>query len=133
MVAFAGRCGLLTRQYKSTDIAQFQAFLNNRFEQFFVWSDLMNFSTSALFNFTFDASGPMTINSMKNKNPGVQWTLSAPTDVEMDAVMSNGVVPYTEFQSNTPTGVSLLAQAKSGALNITYSVTNLDIGLDIEM
>jgi hypothetical protein len=127
ILAFADRAGLLTRQYKSTDIAQFQAFLSNRFEQFFVWSDLMNFSTTDLFNFTFSASGPVSIDSQRNKSSGVQWALSAPMDVEMDWVTNKAVIPYAEFQSNTSTAATLLAQANNGALNVTYSVTNLDM------
>jgi hypothetical protein len=127
ILAFADRAGLLTKQYKGTDIPQFQNFLQNRFEQFLVWSDLMNFSTSSLFYFNFDAAGPVSILSQTNQSSGVQWSVSAPLDVLMYAPVTKKNVPYVEFQSNTPVTATLLAQAKNGSLNVAYSITNLDM------
>jgi hypothetical protein len=127
IMGFASRGGLFTVKEPSSSIAAFQSFMNNRMEQFFVWSDLMNFPVTQPFNFTFQATSTPQIQSQTNTFPGVQWNVASPLYVQMDAVYSNGAVPYTQFTSNTPASVQLSAKAVKGALNVTYSITNLDM------
>jgi hypothetical protein len=127
ILGFANRAGLTTQTMASSAISAFQSFMANRFEQFFVWSDLMNFPTNQPFNFTFDSTSPITIQSQTNMSPGVQWNLTSPLFVEMDAVYSNATIPYAQFQSITPVGAQLYAHAVNGALNVTYSLTSLNM------
>lgn len=127
IMGFASRAGLFNVHKPSSEISAFQSFMNNRMEQFFVWSDLMNFSTTQPFNFTFQAPSTPRIQSQTNTFPGVQWNVAGPLYVQMDAVFSNGIVPYTQFTSNSPVTAQISAKAINGALNVNYSVTNLDM------
>lgn len=127
IMGFASRAGLFTVKQPSSAIDAFQSFMNNRMAQFFVWSDLMNFATNQPFNFTFHASSTPQIQSQTNTFPGVQWNIASPLYVQMDAVFANGAVPYVQFTSNTPVTAQLSAKAVKGALNVNYSVTNLDM------
>lgn len=124
---FGSGVGLYQKDFNSSQVPALQAFFANRFEQFWVWSDLFNFSTTAVFDFEASATAAPQIQSMTNTFPGVNWNLSAPIAVEMDAPMKKGYVPYVEFTSAQDPTFQVQGLAVNGALTFTYSVDTLSM------
>jgi hypothetical protein len=126
ILAFALRAGLYANDFTSNDIASFKSFMENRFLQFFLWSDLINFNSSTVFDFHLSTRGTPVVQSMTNLFPGIQWTLSAPVDVVMSAPEGASELPYVEFFSTQPAQVVLTTQANlAGSLQVNYSVAKM--------
>jgi hypothetical protein len=127
ILAFASRAGLYVNDFTSNNIPGFQSFMENRILQFFLWSDLMNFDSAAVFDFHLTATGTPVVQAMTNLFPGVQWKVAAPADVVMSVPTgSSQGLAYVEFYSSQPAQAVLTTQAdQAGSLQVTYSVTKM--------
>jgi hypothetical protein len=128
ILSFADRAKLTSYKMKSSENEKFQGFMQNRFEQFFIWSDLMSFPTSQVFDISIASTAAVHLDGQTNTFPGVSWDVSAPIDVVMSANMDSASIPYMEFWSKTPASATVAAAASDdGSLNVTYSLTSLDL------
>lgn len=118
--------GELQYRVSSTDVPSFESLMNSRFDQFFVWPDLMQFDPSAVFYFDVgtQAVPQLGAGSMLKKG-GSSWPATTPLIVHQWAPAGNQYLPYVDFTA--PVSGQLFATMSSGNLNLQMQSTSLNI------
>lgn len=126
LIAYLSRAGKLRSDFSSSDVPAFQKFLNNRFEQFFVWMDLLSFPTNSVFDMSVSVSTTPVLTGMNNLFPGISAVVSSSISALMSAPVGGQKIPYVQFDSTQNADVNFTVQAKEGALQFDYSVEDVN-------
>ena len=63
ILGFMNRASLAGVTFSSSAVSGFQSFLQNRFEQYLVWGDLLNFNPADVFSFLVQATNVISVES----------------------------------------------------------------------
>lgn len=93
-----------TKHLKYSFLAQqiegFKSLLNNRFFQFFLWSDLRNFATNAAFQFEAFAKGAPQVSLVASDKGNLWYNIKDLVGVNMNAPKNDSLIPYMNFESD---------------------------------
>jgi hypothetical protein len=118
--------GELLYRTDSTQIPAFQSLESSWFEKFFVWPDLFNFASNALFYFDVTTSAaPQLGSGWMLQGGGSAYSVTAPLLVHQWAPAGSQFLPYVDFMA--PVTGQLSAVIKSGQLNLQLNTGSLNI------
>lgn len=119
--------GKLTYSLQSYNIPSFQALMQSRWAQFFVWPDLFHFEKNTTFLFQFLPMGPPSFANPHNGNKGeIVGDLFLPLNVRMFAPQDNTYIPYVQFFTNIA-GVTRMKLVEGGKVQVSVDTQALDI------
>lgn len=115
--------GELQYRLNSSKLAAFEALMQSRFLQFFVWPDLMSFreQTQFIFDLTSEQAPKLGVGSMLTGG-GSSYSFSAPMIAHQWAPASTEYLPYVDFRA--PLTGRLTAKIQNGVLSLQTTTQN---------
>jgi hypothetical protein len=111
---------ILNRAFTSNEVPPLTGLLNSRFQQFFVFPDLMKFPKKSVFNFVAGILNPITLVNLStsrssktsiNSNPGFDAKLSGVAIIQAQAPMKGqsnaSYIPYVNFATQVKSDVNI--------------------------
>jgi hypothetical protein len=86
--------------FNGADIPSFKSFLGNRFFQWFLWPDLLNFAKNTAFKFLAKAKSVPVVTLAASEKGSVFYNIKDLVSIDMNAPQGNSYIPYMNFQSN---------------------------------
>lgn len=96
---FLYRIGELRYRVTSNKIQSFKDLMENRFVQFFVWPDLMNFASDTQFYFDLNSERVPTFSNGRMTYAGVAYNVSVPLVINQWAPAATRYVPYLDLRA----------------------------------
>jgi hypothetical protein len=126
LIQYLYQTGDLRYRVNSASVSSFTSLMGSRFFQFFIWPDLMNFSSRTSFWFDISSeAAPKLANGEMNPGGGIAYRVSAPLLVNQWAPGEGQYVPYLDFRA--PMTGELNAKIDDGKLSIQLSPNDLNV------
>ena len=122
---FLYRIGELRYRVTSDKIESFRDLMQNRFIQFFVWPDLMNFAAETQFYFDLNSEKAPSLSGGRMSYAGVAYNVSVPLVINQWAPTATRYVPYLDLKAPL-TGVMTMS-VSDDRLKLAIQPSSMDV------
>ena len=124
---------LLSIPFTSNNIPALKGLIGSRFEQFFVFPYLFNFSTSAVFDFLTAVGVPVDAtltDTMKTVDSFLLGQISGDLKGVMNAPVKGNYIPFVDL--NLPISAEFNVAVKAGSVSCTLSKVSTNLGMSYD-